>query len=62
MDFCDLECRYAEFPKEDSVDGSRSCRTFVALYCRKRKSYVHKNAPCADKKEISTSSPPKRTQ
>jgi len=50
MDFCDLECRYAEFPREDALDGSRSCRTFAALYCRKKKSYVHKNAPCRDKK------------
>ena len=49
MDFCDLECKYASFPKEDAVDGSRSCRTFVALYCSKKKSYVHKNLPCKDK-------------
>ena len=53
MDFCDLECRYAEFPREDALDGSRSCRTFVALYCRKKKSYVHKNAPCREKKDKS---------
>ncbi|KKM61674.1 hypothetical protein LCGC14_1529340 [marine sediment metagenome] len=46
MDFCDLECKYANFPKEDAVDGSGSCRTFVALYCKKKKSYVHKNLPC----------------
>jgi hypothetical protein len=49
LQFCDLECRYAGFPKEDAVDGSRSCRTFVALKCKKKKSYVHKNLPCKDK-------------
>jgi hypothetical protein len=49
MEFCDLECAHAEFPREDAVDGSRSCRTFVALYCRGRKVYVHKNLPCAEK-------------
>jgi len=51
MTFCDLGCLFAEFPKEDAVDGSRSCRTFAALYCRKKKVYVHKNAPCKDRKE-----------
>lgn len=49
MDFCDLGCKYASFPDSASVDGSRSCRTFIALYCAKRKSLVHKNLPCADK-------------
>ena len=49
MDFCDLECKYASFPNEDAVDGSGSCRTFIALYCKKKRSYVHKNLPCPDK-------------
>ena len=49
MDFCDLDCKYASFPKTGSVDGSGSCRTFIALYCKKRKSLVHKNLPCGDK-------------
>lgn len=44
--FCDLRCEYAEFPKEDSVDGSKTCRTFMALYCSELKKYVTKNAPC----------------
>ncbi len=56
MDFCDLECKYASFPKEDAVDGSGSCRTFVALYCKKKKSYVHKNLPCPDK--VARNNPP----
>lgn len=51
MKFCDLKCSYASFPKEDAVDGARSCRTFVALYCGKKKTYVHKNLPCSDKEE-----------
>jgi hypothetical protein len=35
MDFCDLSCKYASFPTSEAVDGSRSCRTFIALYCKK---------------------------
>ncbi len=46
MEFCDLECRHARFPDSDSVDGSRSCRTFVALFCTHKKRLVHKNMPC----------------
>jgi hypothetical protein len=48
-EFCDLDCRYAEFPDSNSVDGSRSCRTFIALRCRKKGSLVHKNLLCRDK-------------
>jgi hypothetical protein len=48
MEFCDLECKYARFPKSDAVDGSRSCRTFVALHCLRKKKLVHKNLPCSD--------------
>jgi len=49
IEFCDLMCKYASIPKEDAVDGSGSCRTFVALYCDLKKSLVHKNMPCARK-------------
>jgi hypothetical protein len=49
MEFCDLDCQYATFPKSDAIDGSRSCRTFVALYCALKKKLVHKNLPCKDK-------------
>jgi hypothetical protein len=49
LKFCDLLCKFAEIPKEEGVDGSRSCRTFIALYCRKKKMLVHKNLPCRDK-------------
>ncbi|HET6515985.1 MAG TPA: hypothetical protein VFG09_12550 [Thermodesulfovibrionales bacterium] len=51
MDFCDLDCKYACFPESDSVDGSRSCRTFVALYCKLKKRLVHKNVPCREKRD-----------
>lgn len=46
MRFCDLNCPEAEFPDTDKVDGSGSCRTFAALYCRKLGRLVHKNGPC----------------
>lgn len=51
MNFCDLTCKYAEFPKKIAVDGSGTCRTFQALYCKKKKRLVYKNAPCRDYKE-----------
>jgi hypothetical protein len=44
--FCDHNCEYAGWPEADSIDGSGSCRTFQALYCKKQKRYVHKNMPC----------------
>jgi hypothetical protein len=49
FNFCDLLCKYAKTPDEESLDGSGSCRTFIALYCTKKKSLVHKNMPCKDK-------------
>ncbi len=52
MEFCDMECKYAFFPGSDSVDGSRSCQTFVALYCSLKKRLVHKNMPCPEKIEL----------
>ena len=51
MNFCDLRCRYAAFPREGAVDGAGSCRTFAALYCERKKTYVHKNMPCDEKEE-----------
>ena len=35
--FCDMRCEHSEFPKENSIDGSGTCRTFVALYCKELK-------------------------
>ena len=49
IQFCDHDCKFAKFPEQDCYDGSRSCRTFVALYCTQRKMLVHKNLPCKDK-------------
>lgn len=49
MKFCDLTCRYARWPKAQSLDGSASCRTFQALFCEKTQRTVHKNAPCPEK-------------
>lgn len=47
--FCDLMCEYAATPKETCVDGSGSCRTFVAVQCGLKKTLVHKNMPCREK-------------
>lgn len=44
--FCDLHCEFAAFPSEDAIDGSGTCRTFLALWCKQLDKYVTKNAPC----------------
>jgi len=44
--FCDLRCEYADFAREDALDGSGSCRTFIALWCKQLQKHVTKNAPC----------------
>lgn len=49
VDFCDLSCEYAAMPKDTGIDGSGSCRTFVAVYCELKKMLVHKNMPCTRK-------------
>jgi hypothetical protein len=51
MEFCDLNCRYARWPKDEAVDGAGSCRTFQAVFCEKRDCLVYRNAPCAEKKK-----------
>jgi hypothetical protein len=45
--FCDLHCEYARFPQQNDVDGSRSCQTYLAIWCTQLNSYTTKNAPCA---------------
>ncbi|GAB4369987.1 MAG: hypothetical protein Kow0042_11980 [Calditrichia bacterium] len=45
--FCDMRCEHARFPQDNSVDGSRSCRTYLAIWCNQLEEYVTKNAPCA---------------
>jgi hypothetical protein len=49
MEFCDMNCRHAEWPEDKALDGSASCRTFQAIYCMKKKRVVHKNGPCTEK-------------
>lgn len=44
--FCDMRCEHADFAKDDAIDGSNSCRTFIALWCNKLEKFVTKNAPC----------------
>lgn len=51
MEFCDLNCCFASWPEQVSLDGSGSCRTFQAVYCTKKKRHVHKNMPCAEKQK-----------
>lgn len=57
MEFCDLNCRYASWPREEALDGSGSCRTFQAFYCEKKKQLVYKNAPCPEKEKRPRKSP-----
>lgn len=45
VNFCDLSCKYAKFP-DKLCDGSLTCRTFLGLYCKKRKKIVYKNQKC----------------
>jgi hypothetical protein len=52
MAFCDFACKYATWPKGESLDGSGSCRTFQAIYCKKKKRHVHKNMPCPEKEKM----------
>lgn len=52
--YCDLMCRHAEISRDYGVDGSGSCRTFIALYCQEKKTLVSKNAPCKEKVERDT--------
>ena len=49
MQFCDMNCEYATWPDEAALDGAGSCRTFQALYCKKKGRHVHKNMPCQEK-------------
>jgi len=44
--WCTPSCPDAEWPSQDALDGSRSCRTFIALHCKRHDRIVAKNAPC----------------
>jgi len=52
MQFCDMRCKYADWPKEKGLDGSNSCRTFQVLYCSLKDRYILKNEICIEKKII----------
>lgn len=45
MKYCDLTCEYARWP-DKLADGSKTCRTFIALYCEKLEMLVDKNGMC----------------
>lgn len=51
MEFCDLTCIHASWADKEAMDGSGSCMTFQALYCRKKMMHVHKNMPCIEKEK-----------
>lgn len=46
--WCDMECPEAAWPDDEGLDGSGSCRTFLAVYCRKHQQLNKKNALCWD--------------
>ncbi|MDP8206863.1 MAG: hypothetical protein P9L92_09390 [Candidatus Electryonea clarkiae] len=46
LKWCTRSCEHADWPHEN-VDGSRSCRTFNALWCNALKEHVTQNSPCA---------------
>ncbi len=53
MRYCDLTCEFARWP-DKLADGSKTCRTFIALYCSKLDMLVDKNGVCKvdwDKKD-----------
>lgn len=45
MFYCDLNCKYARWP-DKLADGSKTCRTFIALHCDKIGRLVDKNGLC----------------
>ena len=49
FNFCDLTCRFAEIPEDSGSMGPEAAATFVALYCKRKKSLVHKNMACSKK-------------
>jgi len=48
--FFDLEGKFASFPSSEAVDGYRSCRTFITLFCKKNKSLVQKYLPFGEQR------------
>ena len=52
LDFCDLSCTYASFPTTEAFDGSRNCRTSVALSCKKREVLSTRTFPAGTKRPV----------
>ena len=46
--WCDLSCPHATFPRKSALQGA--CNTMQAIYCRKHRKLLAKNAPCLDEK------------
>ncbi|MBI5814928.1 MAG: hypothetical protein HZB29_04885 [Nitrospinae bacterium] len=41
-----MTCPHASFPEEKGLDGSGSCRTFLAIHCALPGAHARKNMPC----------------
>jgi hypothetical protein len=50
--YCDFNCKYADFPKNKFMDGSASCQTFQAVWCKKLKRHILKNDICKIKEDL----------
>ncbi|MBD3167273.1 hypothetical protein GF324_11785 [bacterium] len=46
LKWCTMSCPHANWPR-DNVDGSRSCRTFNAVWCDLLRQHVTRNTPCS---------------
>jgi|GEM_PF-1017708 len=46
LKWCSMDCEHADWPREN-VDGSKSCRTFSAIWCKVLEGHVTKNTPCS---------------
>ena len=42
-EYCGFSCPHSDFPPADSAG---LCRTMAAVYCKKLRTLVDKNAPC----------------
>ena len=42
-EYCDFDCAFADFPPAETAG---ICRTMSAVWCKKLKELVNKNAPC----------------
>jgi hypothetical protein len=51
-EYCDFACPHAAFPPAETAG---ICRTMSAVWCRKLRGLVNKNAPCDWRRHKSTS-------